>query len=107
MKKRIPSIVMLIVLIIGAVLTGYGVTGRNIYNHAADMMGVSKKDAMTFIQAPDTLTEIGNVSAMGAEKVKSFLKDLGADAAKVDAAVDTRLKYETVAEDVADREKFL
>ena len=107
MKKRIPSIVMLIVLIIGAALAAYGVTGRNIYNHAADMMGVSKKDAMTFIQAPDTLTEIGNVSAMGAEKVKSFLKDLGADAAKVDAAVDTRLKYETVAEDVADREKFL
>ncbi len=107
MKKRIPSIVMLVVLVIGALLVGYGVTGRNIYNNAADMMGVSKKDAMSFIQAPDTLTEVGDVVKIGADKVKSFLKGLGLDASAVDSAVDARASYETALADAQDRAKFL
>ena len=107
MKKRVPSIVMLVVLIIGAALAGYGITGRNIYNKAADMMGVSKKDAMSFIQAPDTLEQVGDIATMGADKVKSFLKGLGLDASAVDAAVDARANYESALADSQDRAKFL
>ena len=107
MKKRISSIVMLVVLVIGVILTVYGTTGNKIYDNAAAMMGVSKKDAMSFIQAPDTLTTIGDVSAIGADKVKSFLKGLGLDASSVDKAVDSRAAYETATADAQDREKFL
>lgn len=107
MKKRISSIVMLVVLVIGVILTVYGTTGNKIYDNAAAMMGVSKKDAMSFIQAPDTLTTIGDVSAIGADKVKSFLKGLGLDASAVDKAVDSRAAYETATADAQDREKFL
>ena len=47
MKKRIASIIMLVVLIVGIGLTIFGLTGQGIYNNAANMIGVSKKDAMT------------------------------------------------------------
>ena len=107
MKKKVPGIIMLVVLAIGIALTAYGITGRNIYNKAADMMGVSKKDAMTFIQAPDTLEAVGDLATMGTDKVKTFLKSLGVDAARVDAAVDARAAYETALTDSQDREKFL
>ena len=107
MKKKISSIVMLIVLAVGIVLAVYGVQGNKIYSNAASMMGVSNKDAMTYIQAPDSLTSVGNVGAIGADKVKSFLKGLGVDASAVDAAVDARAAYETAAANAQDREKFL
>ena len=107
MKKRITSIVMLVVLVIGVVLAVYGTTGNKIYDNAAAMMGVSKKDAMGFIQAPDTLTAIGDVQTIGADKVKSFLKSLKLDEAAVDKAVDTRAAYEQAVADAQDREKFL
>ena len=107
MKKRITSIVMLVVLVIGVVLAVYGTTGNKIYDNAAAMMGVSKQDAMGFIQAPDTLTAIGDVQTIGADKVKSFLKSLKLDEAAVDKAVDTRAAYEQAVADAQDREKFL
>jgi len=107
MKKRISSIVMLVVLIVGIVLTAYGVTGRGIYDNAAAMMGVSKKDAMGFIQDPATLTELSDVGKIGADKVKSFLKSLGLDAAKVDSAVDERAAYEAAVAKSKDREAFM
>ena len=107
MKKRISSIVMLVVLIVGIALTAYGVTGRGIYDNAAAMMGVSKKDAMGFIQDPATLTELSDVSKIGADKVKSFLKGLGLDAAKVDSAVDERAAYEAAIAKSKDREAFM
>ena len=87
-KKRITSIIMLAVLAIGIACVVYGVTGTGIYENAANMMGSDKKTAMTFIQAPDKLTELGAVSKVGAANMKAFLKGLGADAGKVDAAVD-------------------
>ena len=92
MKIKISSIVMLVVLIVGIALTAYGVTGRGIYDNAAAMMGVSKKDAMTYIQDPSALTEMSDVGKIGADKVKGFLKGLGLDAAKVDSIVDERVK---------------
>lgn len=107
MKKSIASIVMLVVLIVGIALTAYGVTGTGIYDNAAKMMGVSKKDAMSYIQDPASLTAVGDVSAIGADKVKAFLKGLGLDAAKVDAAVDARAAYETAQADTKDRDKML
>lgn len=106
MKKRIVSIIMLIVLVVGIALAAYGITGRNIYNNAADMMGVSKKDAMGFIQAPDTLTGLGDVSKIGADKVRAFLKSLGLDAAAVDSTVDARVAYEEAVKKSKDREAF-
>ncbi len=106
MKKRITSIIMLIVLVVGIALAAYGITGRNIYNNAASMMGVSKKDAMGFIQAPDTLTELGDLSKIGADKVRAFLKGLGLDAAAVDSAVDARVAYEEAVKNSKDREAF-
>ena len=107
MKKRISSIVMLVVLIIGIALTAYGVTGRNIYDNAAAMMGSNKKDAMGFIQDPSTLTTVGNVNDIGPDRVKGFLKGLGVDAAKVDAAVDARANYETAVAASKDRDTLL
>jgi hypothetical protein len=49
-KKRIISIVMLVVLAVGIAMAAYGVTGRNIYVNAAAMMGSDQKSANTFIQ---------------------------------------------------------
>ena len=68
MKKRVSSIVMLVVLIVGIALTAYGVTGRNIYDNAAAMMGANKKDAMSYIQDPSTLESVGNVLDIGADR---------------------------------------
>ena len=107
MKKRISSIVMLVVLIIGIAMTAYGVTGRGIYDNAAAMMGASKKDAMTYIQDPSKLTEMSDVAKIGADKVKSFLKSLGLDAARVDAAVDARARYEDAVAQSKDRDAFM
>ena len=107
MKKRVSSIVMLVVLVIGIAMTAYGVTGRGIYDNAAAMMGVSKKDAMTYIQDPSQLTEMSDVAKIGADKVKSFLKSLGLDAAKVDSVVDARAKYEDAVAQSKDRDAFM
>ena len=117
-KKRIISIVMLVVLAVGIAMVAYGVTGRNIYVNAAAMMGSDQKSAMTYIQEPAKLTEIGAVAKIGADNMKSFLKldhgllvgflkGLGADAAAVDAAVDAREKYETAIAHTKDRDLFL
>ena len=107
MKIKISSIVMLVVLIVGIALTAYGVTGRGIYDNAAAMMGVSKKDAMTYIQDPSALSEMSDVGKIGADKVKGFLKGLGLDAAKVDSVVDERVKYEEAIAKSKDRDAFM
>ena len=106
-KKKILSIIMLVVLVAGIVCAVYGSTGTAIYNNAAEMLGGDKKTAMVYIQDPSQLTELGNLSKVGADKVKDFLKSLGADAAAVDAAVDQRMAYETATANAKDREKFL
>ena len=93
MKKSIPSIVMLVVLIIGIALTAYGVTGRGIYDNAANMMGVTKKDAMSFIQDPASLTALGDISNIGTDKVKSFLNDKA-------AAANYKPEYERTADNI-------
>ena len=105
-KKRITSIIMLAVLVIGIACVVYGLTGTAIYENAAKMMGSDKKAAMGFIQDPSTLTEIGDVGKIGADKVRSFLKGLGLDAAKVDAAVDSRAAYEAAVANAKDRDAF-
>ena len=105
-KKRIFSIIMLVVLAIGIACVAYGVTGTRIYENAVVMMGSDKKSAMGYIQNPEKLTELGNLSKIGADKVKSFLKGFGLDAAAVDAAVDERASYETALANSKDREKF-
>lgn len=106
-KKKILSIIMLVVLVAGIVCAVYGSTGTAIYNNAAEMLGGDKKTAMVYIQEPSKLTELGNISKVGADKVKDFLKSLGADAAAVDAAVDQRVAYETATANAKDRDKFL
>jgi len=107
MNKKIASIVMLVVLIAGIAMAAYGITGRGIYANAANMMGVTQKDAMTYIQDPSQLGELGDVSKIGADKVKSFLKGLGLDAAAVDKAVDSRAAYEAAIAKSKDRDAFL
>ena len=42
-KNKLISIIMLIVLVAGAALTGYGVTGTGIYNKAAEMLGLRNR----------------------------------------------------------------
>ena len=106
-KKRIISIIMLVVLAAGIALAVYGATGVGIYDNAAAMLGGDKKAAIGYIQDPSTLTEIGSLEKLGAEKVGSFLKSLGLDASKVDAAVDERVQFETAVTNSKDREKFL
>ena len=71
------------------------------------MLGGDKKAAIGYIQDPSTLTEIGSLDKLGTDKVRSFLKGLGLDASKVDAAVDERVKYETAVANSKDRSKFL
>ena len=107
MKKRIASIIMLVVLVVGVVLAAYGISGRGIYDNAANMMGVNKKDAMSYIQDPSTLTEMSDVGKIGADKVKGFLKSLGLDAAAVDKAVDERAAYDAAVAKSKDRDAFL
>ena len=58
-KKRIISIIMLVVLAAGIVLAVYGATGVGIYDNAAAMLGGDKKAAIGYIQDPSTLTEPG------------------------------------------------
>jgi len=105
-RKTIVHIIMLVVLAVGIALTVYGVTGRNIYSDAAAMMGTDLKSAMSYIREPSKLEEI-NLSKIGAEKAKAFLKGLGLDAGKVDAAIDERIAYENALANAKDREKFL
>ena len=106
-KKRIISIIMLVVLAAGIALAVYGATGVGIYDNAAAMLGGDKKAAIGYIQDPSTLKELGSLEKLGADKVKSFLKGLGLDAAKVDAVVDERAKYEAAVANSKDRDKFL
>ena len=106
-KKRIISIIMLVVLAAGIALAAYGVTGTNIYNNAAAMLGGDKKAAIGYIRDPDTLKELAGIDKLGADKVKSFLKSLGLDAAAVDSAVDERARYEQAVAKSKDREAFL
>ena len=106
-KKRIVSIIMLVVLAAGIALAVYGATGVGIYDNAAAMLGGDKKAAIGYIQDPSTLKELGSLEKLGADKVKSFLKGLGLDAAKVDAAVDERAQYEAAVANSKDRDKFL
>ena len=97
---------MLAVLLIGIACVAYGVTGTNIYVNAVTMMGSDKKSAMTFIQSPDKLTELGAVSKVGADKMKSFLKDFGLDPAAVDKAVDERVAFENAQANAKNRDLF-
>ncbi len=106
-KKRIISIIMLVVLAAGIALAVYGATGAGIYDKAAAMMGGDKKAAMGYIQDPSTLKELGNLEKLDAEKVRSFLKGLNLDAGAVDKAVDERVAYEAAVANSKDREKFL
>ena len=106
-KKRIISIIMIVVLVAGIALTIYGATGVGIYDNAAAMLGGDKKAAIGYIQDPSTLTEIGSLEKLGSDKVKSFLKGLGLDASAVDAAVDERARYEAAVANSKDRAKFL
>jgi len=105
-KKRILSIIMLVVLLAGVACAIYGSTGTAIYNRAAEMLGGDKKTAMSYIQDPSKLTELGNVGKVGPDKVKAFLKDYGVDAAAVDTAVDQRVAYETAVSNAKDRALF-
>lgn len=106
-KKRIISIIMLVVLAAGIACVVYGVTGKDIYTNAAAALGSDRKAAMTYIQTPEKLTELGSISKIGADRMKAFLKDLGVDAAQVDAAVNERAAYETAVANAKDRQKFL
>ena len=106
-KKRLTSIIMLAVLVIGIACVAYGVTGTGVYENAAKMMGSDKKTAMTYIQDPSKLTELGAVSKIGAGNMTAFLKALGADAAAVEKAVSERDAFETAVANAKDREKFL
>ena len=106
-KKKLLSIIMLVVLVAGIVCAVYGATGNAIYNNAAEMLGGDKKTAIVYIQDPSKLEELGNISKVGGDKTKDFLKDLGADAALVDQVVDQRVAYETAVANAKDRDLFL
>ncbi len=106
-KKRIISIIMLVVLVVGLALTVYGATGIGIYDNAAAVMGGDKKAAIGYIQDPSTLKELGSLQKLGVDKVKSFLKGLDLDANLVETTVDERAKYETAVANSKDRQKFL
>ena len=106
-KKKIISIIMLVVLAAGIACAVYGVTGTKIYSDAAAAMGSDRKAAMTYIQEPQKLTELGSISKIGADRMKAFLRELGLDAAQVDKAVDERAAYENAVANSKDRGKFL
>ena len=60
-KKRIISIIMLVVLAVGIGLAVYGMTGTAIYDNAAKMIGGDKKAAMGYIQDPSSMKEIASL----------------------------------------------
>ena len=75
-KKRIISIIMLVVLAVGIGLAVYGATGVSIYDNAAAMMGGDKKAAMGYIQNPSTLKELGNLLCIFTMSLHSDSKGL-------------------------------
>ena len=106
-KKRIIGIIMLVVLAAGIGLAIYGATGVGIYDNAAAMLGGDKKAAIGYIQDPSSLKELGSLEKLGKDKVVSFLKGLGLDSSRVEAAVNERASYETAVANAKDRAKFL
>lgn len=109
-SKKILSIIMLVVLVAGIACAIYGSTGNAIYTNAAEMMGGDKKLAMTYIQDPSKLTKLGNnndITKIGPDNIKTFLKGLGADPAEVDKVVDQRMAYQVANDHAKDRELFL
>ena len=66
-KKRIVSIIMLVVLAAGIALAVYGATGVGIYDNAAAMLGGDKKAAIGYIQDPSTLKELSTLEKLGAD----------------------------------------
>ena len=106
-KKRIIGIIMLVVLAAGIGLAIYGATGVGIYDNAATMLGGDKKAAIGYIQDPSSLKELGSLEKLGKDKVVSFLKGLGLDSGRVEAAVNERASYEAAVANAKDRAKFL
>ena len=116
MKKKgrlISSIIMLVVLIAGIVCVIYANSGNSIYDNAASVMGTDKKMAMTYIQSPDKLTELGKISKAGADNIKTFLKGLGSwfltyeDKVAYDQAQKDVAAHETATADAQDNDKLL
>ena len=116
MKKKwrlVGCIIMLVVLIAGIVCVIHANNGNAIYSDAADVMGTDRKMAMTYIQSPDKLTELGKISKAGADNIKRFLKNLNSwflsyeDSVAYSTAVDEVAAYETATADSQDREKML
>ena len=91
-KKTGITIIMLVVLVAGIALTGFGVYGQNVYTQVTNMIGCRKPDTMNYVLAPDTITEVSD--EQNPEELKSFLTGmLGLPADEVNTAVDNRVVY--------------
>ena len=91
-KKTGINIIMLVVLVVGIALAGFGVYGQNVYTQVTEMIGCRKPDTMNYVLAPDTITEVSDDQSPDA--LKSFLTDtLGLPADQVNTAVDNRTVY--------------
>ena len=91
-KKTGITIIMLVVLVAGIALTGFGVYGQNVYTQVTEMIGCRKPDTMNYVMAPDTITEVSD--EQNPEELKSFLTGmLGLPADEVNTAVDNRVVY--------------
>ena len=91
-KKTGITIIMLVVLVAGIALTGFGVYGQNVYTQVTNMIGCRKPDTMNYVMAPDTITEVSD--EQNPEELKSFLTGmLGLPADEVNTAVDNRVVY--------------
>lgn len=91
-KKTGITIIMLVVLVAGIALTGFGVYGQNVYTQVTNMIGCRKPDTMNYVMAPDTIMEVSD--EQNPEELKSFLTGmLGLPADEVNTAVDNRVVY--------------
>lgn len=91
-KKTGITIIMLVVLVAGIALAGFGVYGQNVYTQVTNMIGCRKPDTMNYVMAPDTITEVSD--EQNPEELKSFLTGmLGLPADEVNTAVDNRVVY--------------
>ena len=62
MMKKFVSLLLILCLVLGIACMVYGLTGTAIYETAAAMMGSDKKSAMTYVQDPSKLTELGSIA---------------------------------------------
>jgi len=105
-KHLVATILALVLLIGGIVLIALGITGRNIYDYATEVLGVKKADTVNYILDPSLVEEV--VHGLDETKLTKFLVDtLGLDASEVSSVLSDRAKFDTEYAKTQDNDQFI